>query len=164
MIFVTVGNHFRGFDRLVRKMDEIAPHLPEKVVIQRGYSKYHPKNVEHFDFVPFGAALEYIRKSRLVVSHAGIGTIIVCKEYGIPILILPRRKDYREHLNDHQLEIAEALEKREDKRLYVIYDEDRLEEKIVQALKEAHRGIPIENAGKANLIRTLQEFINTTLR
>jgi beta-1,4-N-acetylglucosaminyltransferase len=162
MIFVTVGNDFRSFDRLLRKMDEIALRIPSEIVIQRGYSKYSPKNVKHFDFVPLDTATEYIRKARLVVSHAGMGTIILCKEYGIPILIFPRRKRYREHMNDHQLEIAKALEKREGENIYVIYEEDQLEEKILKVLKEETRCNPIKNVGRVNLIRTIKAFIKTT--
>ena len=88
MIFVTVGNDFRSFDRLLKEMDEMVPLIPDEILIQTGYSRYDPKNAKHFDFISMNQALEYIRNSELVVSHAGIGTIILCKEYGIPILIL----------------------------------------------------------------------------
>jgi beta-1,4-N-acetylglucosaminyltransferase len=160
MIFVTVGNDFRSFDRLLRKMDEIALRIPSEMVIQRGYSKYSPKNVKHFDFVPLDTATEYIRKARLVVSHAGMGTIILCKEYGIPILIFPRRKGYGEHMNDHQMEIAKALEERRDENIHMIYQEDQLEEKILKILRGGRRNTPAENIGKANLIKTIKEFVN----
>ena len=160
MIFVTVGNDFRGFDRLLKKMDEIAPLIPNKIVMQRGYSRYLPKNTKYFDFVSMDIAIEYIQKSELVVSHAGIGTIILCKEYGIPIIIFPRRKRHGEHMNDHQLEIAKALEERMDKNTHVIYQEDQLEEDILRILKEGKRNIPLKNIGNANLIKTIREFVN----
>jgi len=162
MIFVTIGNDYRNFDRLIRKMDEIALRIPSEMVIQRGYSKYIPKNVKHFDFVPLDTAVKYIQEARLVVSHAGIGTIILCKEYGVPIIILPRRRSYGEHMNDHQFEIAKALEKKEGENIYVAYEEDQLREKIIYILQEKRSPRPIENAGKANLIRTIKEFIKTT--
>ena len=162
MIFVTVGNDFRGFDRLLKKMDEIAPFIPNEIVIQRGYSKYFPKNAKQFDFVSMSIAIEYIQKSELVVSHAGIGTIILCKEYGIPILILPRKKGYGEHMNDHQMEIAKALEERRDENIHVIYQEDQLQETISKILKEKRRNIPAGtgNIGKKNLINTIKKFVN----
>lgn len=162
MIFVTVGNDFRGFDRLLKKMDEIAPTLPGEVLIQRGYSRYHPKNTDHFDFIPMDEAIEYIRRSQLVVSHAGIGTIILCKEYRIPILILPRRKAFAEHMNDHQLEIAQALEKRKNENIHVIYREDQLEERILQILKEGIREAPKQDTGKTTLLKTIRDFVKTT--
>ena len=80
-------------------------------------------------------AIEYIQKSQLVVSHAGIGTIILCKKYGIPILILPRRKRYGEHMNDHQLEIAQALEKEKVKISMSLMKRIELKEKILENLE-----------------------------
>ena len=44
MIFVTVGTHEQQFDRLVKKVDELKESgtLKEEVVIQTGYSTFHP--------------------------------------------------------------------------------------------------------------------------
>jgi len=162
MIFVTVGNDFRRFDRLLAKMDEIAPSIPNEMVIQRGYSAYLPKNAKQFAFVPMNEAIEYIKKSELVVSHAGIGTIILCGEYGTPILILPRKKAYREHMNDHQMEIAKALEQRTETNIHVVYQEDQLQGKIMEILRVGKRKSPTGNVGKTNLIKTIREFINRT--
>jgi len=162
MIFVTVGNDFRGFDRLLKKMDEMALSVPGEMVMQRGYSNYHPKNAKHFDFVPMAEAVEYIQRSELVVSHAGIGTVILCREYGTPLLIFPRRKGYGEHMNDHQMEIAKALEEKRDEYIDVVYEEDRLQENISRILKKGKRNIPRENIGKTNLIKTIRAFINHT--
>ena len=159
MIFVTVGNDFRDFSRLIRKVDSIAPDIPDEIVVQTGYSKYRPKNTRHFDFVPIDSAIEYVRASELVISHAGIGTIILCKEYGIPIIILPRRKKYGEHINDHQMEVAMMLEEKGSANVHVIYEESELERVIKEVLKNRKRDTPIENIGRANLIRTIREFI-----
>jgi UDP-N-acetylglucosamine transferase subunit ALG13 len=158
MIFVTVGNHFQGFDRLLKKIDEMAPKIPHEIVIQKGYSKYVPRNTKYFDFVPADSAMEYTRKSDLVVSHAGMGTIILCKEYGVPVIILPRREKYKEHINDHQMEIAQILEERGDKNIYIVYEEDQLEEKILGVVGKKEMD-QVENRGRENLIRTIKEFI-----
>lgn len=161
MIFVTVGNDFRPFDRLLKKMDEIFSHLPCEVLIQKGVSPYQPKNANHFDFVPGNVFIEYLRRAEVVVSHAGIGTIILCQQERIPLVILPRRKRYGEHKNDHQLEITRALAGRDDQPVYVADEENQLLEKILKALKEKKQYPPMENPGKANLIRTIREFIKT---
>jgi len=158
MIFVTVGNHFQEFDRLLKKVDEIAPRIPHEIVIQKGYSKYIPRNTKHFDFVPMDEAMNYIQRSDLVISHAGIGTIILCKENGIPLIIFPRRKKYGEHGTDHQVEIAEALKERGDKNIYILYEENRLEEKIMEVVGKKEM-VEAGNRGRENLIRTIKEFI-----
>ncbi len=159
MIFVTVGNDFRDFSRLIKEVDEIAPDISDEIVIQRGYSRYRPKNTRHFDFVPIDTAIEYIKTSELVISHAGIGTIILCRGYGIPIIVLPRREKYGEHMNDHQMEITKMLEEKRNANVHVVYQEGQLEEKIKEVLEKRERHIPIENIGRANLVRTIREFI-----
>jgi hypothetical protein len=88
---------------------------------------------------------------------------ILCKEYGIPLLIFPRRKRYGEHSNDHQMEIAQALEERKDENIYVVREEDELEEKILGVLKGKKRYSPTENVGKKNLIRIIRAFIGKDL-
>jgi beta-1,4-N-acetylglucosaminyltransferase len=158
MIFVTAGNHFQGFERLLKKVDEIASRIPHDIVIQKGYSRYVPQNTKYFDFVPMNIAMEYIQKSDLVVSHAGMGTIILCKEYGVPIIIFPRREKYKEHVNDHQMEIAQVLEERGDKNIYIVYEENQLEEKIREVVGKKEM-VQVENRGRENLIRTIKEFI-----
>ena len=87
-----------------------------------------------------------------------MGTIILCKEYGVPILILPRRRAYGEHMNDHQLEIARALEKKEAEHIYVVYGEHQLKESILKILERRERSVPIQNPGKTNLLKVIKEF------
>jgi len=84
---------------------------------------------------------------------------MLCKEYGIPLIILPRRKKYGEHGTDHQVEIAQAIEERKDAHIYIVYEEDRLEAKIAEVLTKREKPVPGVNVGKANLIRTIQAFI-----
>ena len=48
MILVTVGTHVLGFDRLVKKMDEIASKIDEEVIIQIGNTVIHTKTYKIF--------------------------------------------------------------------------------------------------------------------
>lgn len=110
MIFVTVGSHYQGFDRLIKKMDEIAGKIDEKVIMQIGHTNYKPVNAEYFDFVEdFGKIEELNRDARVVVSHAGAGSILTALKLGTPVIVVPRLKKYNEHMDDHQLEIAEVM-------------------------------------------------------
>lgn len=45
----------------------------------------------------------------VVVTHAGVGTILQLLEWGIHPVVVPRRKDRREHVDNHQLQIAALL-------------------------------------------------------
>lgn len=129
MIFVTVGTA-RDFERLVKKADELGKKY--KIVIQRGQTKYRPRNCKYFDFIiDRDRFLRYIKMAEVVVTHAGVGTIINSLTERKPTVVVPRRKMFNEHKNDHQMDIARELEKR--KKIVACYDIKKLEEKILQA-------------------------------
>ena len=111
MIFLTVGTEY-PFDRLLRSVDEAIPHTltSEPVFAQIGESKYRPNNME---YVTKLSKSDYDRKmieSRGVISHAGIGTIILALELEKPLLVMPRLREYREHVNNHQVRTARRFE------------------------------------------------------
>ena len=53
MILVTVGTHYLSFDRLIKKIDEIALSIDEEIIAQIGNSKYKPKNIKYFTLIIF---------------------------------------------------------------------------------------------------------------
>ncbi len=111
MIFVTVGLHNQGFDRLIKKMDEIAGTIDEDVIMQIGHTNYTPKNATYFRFKDdFSEIVNLNKNARLVVCHGGAGSIIAALEQKTPVIAVPRLKKFREHLNDHQFEISPGLE------------------------------------------------------
>ncbi len=109
MIFVTVGTHTDGFPRLVESMDQLAAGLPEEVVMQIGATPYTPKHARWFTFVSHDEIADLGREARVIVSHAGAGSIMEALRYGKPLIVVPRLHKYGEHLDDHQTELAEAL-------------------------------------------------------
>ena len=110
MIYVTVGTLFLDFPRLIRKMDAIALATDEDVLIQTGLGTTLPEHCRHFDFKPREECLALQRTARLIVCHAGIGSILDALAARRPLTVVPRRKLYNEHLTDHQLDIANAIE------------------------------------------------------
>jgi UDP-N-acetylglucosamine transferase subunit ALG13 len=104
MIFVMVGTHSLGFERLIKKMDEIAGST--EVIMQIGTSKYLPKNAEYFDFAGLKRIYGNIEKADVVVTHGGIGCVTDSLAHGKPTVIVPRRKRFSEHTNDHQMDLA----------------------------------------------------------
>ncbi len=110
MIFVTVGTHPEQFDRLIRQIDKIAPSIKEEIIIQRGFTKYIPKNVESFEFTD--KMDEYYSKARIVIAQSATSLIEFALKYNKPIITVPREKKYGEHLNDHQVEFGEYFSKK----------------------------------------------------
>lgn len=124
MILVITGFHYQNFNRLVKGMDKIGGDISEKVIIQIGHSTYVPQHARWFKFKDDKEIEQLIKKSRVIVSHAGAGTILSVLKYKKPLIIFPRLKKYKEHEDNHQLEITEALAK--EKRIIPVYNISKL--------------------------------------
>lgn len=123
MIFVTIGLMY-GFDRLIKEMDRIAEMIDEEVIIQIGETVYVPKNARYFRFLSKEEMGRLYEISRVVVCHAGVGSILIALEHRKPVIAVPRRKKYGEHVDDHQLDIAGEMEK--EGLITVVYDVEEL--------------------------------------
>lgn len=126
MIFVTVGMHPGGFERLVKQMDEVAGRIDEEVIMQIGGTKYTPRNAKYFGFATEQEMKELFRKARVVVGHGGVGTILDVLQEGKPLVVVPRLKKYGEVIDDHQLLLLHELER--DGRVTAVYDLEKLGE------------------------------------
>jgi UDP-N-acetylglucosamine transferase subunit ALG13 len=105
VIFVTVGTNEARFDRLLEAVAELG--LDEPVLIQHGHSSpIRPPRAELVDFLPFEEMTKTIRRARAVVTHAGVGTIMVALANGKRPVVFPRRAEHGEAVDDHQLQVA----------------------------------------------------------
>mgnify|MGYP006302048049 CR=1 FL=1 len=123
MIYVTLGTMFLDFGRLVRAVDAIAADTPEQVVVQLGMARTIPAHCGWFRFKPAEELLEWQRHARVIVAHAGIGAALDALRAGRPLVMVPRRKQYGEHMNDHQVDIAGAVARRGWGRMILDIDE-----------------------------------------
>ena len=106
MIFVTVGTQL-PFDRLVAAVDAWAGRTGRRdVFAQIGPSELKPRFVEYRDFVSPADFSRRFADAELVISHAGMGSILTAMNLGKPILVMPRSASLHEHRNDHQLGTA----------------------------------------------------------
>jgi beta-1,4-N-acetylglucosaminyltransferase len=136
------------------KMDEVAAKIDEKVIMQIGHTHYKPINSDYFVFVESSEEIEKLnRDARIVVSHAGVGSILTALNQKTPIIIVPRLKEFNEHIDDHQLEIANKLS--DDQRIRVIYKIDDLEDYLNLEIKfEGEKG-------NKNFLRRLSDYLNS---
>ena len=129
MIFVTVGTQKFQLNRLLKILDD--ERQDEKIFAQIGFSTYKPKNFKYKNFLTQKEFSEYIKKASIVITHAGVGSILTAMEYGKPILVFPRLKKYGEHVDDHQLQIAEKFM---EKKYLMMYSEEK---KLIDQINEA---------------------------
>lgn len=159
MILVTVGTHVLGFERLVKKMDEIASRIDEEVIIQIGHTSYTPKHAKYFDFKNYQDMEELIKKARIVVTHGGAGSILIGLAYRKPVISVPRLKEYNEVYVDHQLDLVYMLANQ--KRIIAVYNLELLEKSLNTDLKKLN--IPDGKNGQ-QLINFLKRYINTLIK
>ena len=110
MILLTVGT-MRPFDRLVRAVDEAVGKqlVSEEVFAQIGHGRYTPRHLHYTDVLGREDLIERVKAASGMIGHAGIGTIVMAINYSKPLLVVPRLKRYGEHVNDHQVDTAEAF-------------------------------------------------------
>ncbi len=109
MIFVTVGTHHQPFERLLDALGELAG---AELVVQYGVGAPPPGVARAEAFMPFEAMLECFRAAEKVVTHAGVGSILCARREGHTPLVVPRRHNLGEHVDEHQAELTRALEQR----------------------------------------------------
>ena len=105
MIFVSVGTNEARFDRLLRAVAELATE--EELVVQHGHSTPVDRpGAELVDFLSFEAMVDTIRRARVVVTHAGVGSVMVSLANGKCPVVVPRLKSFGEAVDDHQLQLG----------------------------------------------------------
>ena len=114
MIYVTVGTHEQQFNRLIQCVDELKGNgiIEEEVVIQKGYCTYTPLFSEYKDMYSYDELQQKLKAARIVITHGGPSSFIqVLQTCKIPIVV-PRSKNFKEHVNNHQLEFCRAVSER----------------------------------------------------
>lgn len=115
MIFVTVGTHEQQFNRLVEFMDQLKGKgiLQEEVVIQTGFSTCEPENCTWQKLLPFQEMVRNVEKARIVITHGGPSSFIMPLQIGKIPIVVPRQKQFDEHVNDHQVDFCRAVAQRQ---------------------------------------------------
>ena len=115
MIFVTVGTHEQPFNRLVEFVDMLKENgtITEDVIIQTGFSTYEPKHCRWQKLFPYQEMTRLVQEARIVITHGGPSSFIMPLQIGKIPVVVPRQKQYEEHVNDHQLLFAKTLAQRQ---------------------------------------------------
>ncbi|MFQ3667175.1 MAG: glycosyltransferase [Sphingomonadaceae bacterium] len=160
MIFLSVGTQ-EPFDRLVRAVDSWAAAAPVPVFGQLGAlgpESYRPAHMQWAEFIPADQYEARLQACRVMVAHAGMGSIISALTHMKPLLILPRRASLGEHRNEHQLATAEKFRARPG--IHVADDEAAIGP-LLDRLLETGDGATEALAAEASpdLIAALRRFI-----
>lgn len=132
MIFVTVGTHEQQFNRLVECVDQMKEKglLEEEVIIQTGFSTYEPKHCTWQKLLPFQQMVKNVELARIVITHGGPSSFIMPLQIGKIPIVVPRQKQYQEHVNDHQVDFCRAVSQRQGN-IILAEEMDALEQAIL---------------------------------
>ena len=129
MIFVTLGTQDKHFPRLLEAVDKL--DIDEKIIAQIGSTDFTSNKMEIHKFLSQDEFNKYMKEARIVITHAGVGTIIYGLSNNKTMIVAPRLKKYGEHVNDHQLQILETFSK--DGYIIPLIDFSELKSKIEEA-------------------------------
>ncbi len=112
MILVLLGTENFPFNRLLEYMDVLIEEGSldgDQVFAQRGSTDAKTAHFKSTALLDFEALCEQIRAARLIISHAGAGTCLLAMRLGKRPIVVPRRANLGEHIDDHQLEFSQRL-------------------------------------------------------
>jgi UDP-N-acetylglucosamine transferase subunit ALG13 len=138
VIFVTVGTHHQPFMRLL----DAVSNLPDEVVVQYGHSPAPLGVARAVPFLPFAEIEQNMREADAVVTHAGVGSILLALRCGHTPVVVPRLRDRREHVDDHQLELARALATRGE--VVAVTDVAELASSLSPPPRRRHASVAVE--------------------
>lgn len=160
MILVTLGTQDKSFERLLKAIDKKIEEnkIIDKVVVQAGMTKYESKNMEIYDFVEYDKFDDLIKSCDILITHGGVGSIITGLRNNKKVIAAARLKKYKEHTNDHQLQIIENF--KEAGYLLELDDFDKVDKKIEEAKKFNPQKY---QSNKQNFINTIDKLIEESI-
>lgn len=112
-IVVTLGT-MRAYDygRAVAAVLRLLPQIATRdveVLWQTGCTDVSGFPIEGHDFVDPSVLADAMEDADLVIAHAGVGSALMALDHGKCPILLPRKHQYGEHVDDHQQLIADEL-------------------------------------------------------
>lgn len=158
MILVLLGTQNNDFRRLLDEVEKniIDGTIKEEVIVQAGFTKYNSSNMKIFNLTSKENLEKLIAKADLIISHSGVGSLEMALGKGKKVIAIPRKKEYGEHVNNHQMDITKEFVKRG----WIMGLEDVKE--LKDALKRAafFKPAKYEFRNNGNMIKVIEDFIN----
>lgn len=110
-VLVTLGTiRPFGFNRVLQALD--AELENDDVTWQVGESDYVPSHGRVVRSLARDELIALTEASDVVVSHAGVGSILASLSSGKVPVVVARQKAFNEHIDDHQFDIADLLDEK----------------------------------------------------
>jgi UDP-N-acetylglucosamine transferase subunit ALG13 len=156
MIFVTVGTGEQPFDRLLRSVEALS--IDEPLVIQHGSSTVAPEEATCLDYLPFPDMVTRMQEARVVITHAGVGSVIAALSVGKKPVVVPRRRHFGEAVDDHQVELARRLA---DAGVVTLIDDPRDLAAVLAERSDREDSTEMGEVAETPLVVELREYLES---
>lgn len=158
MIFVAVGTQKFPMNRLLRQIDELiaSGEIRDEVFAQTGHSDYVPRHFSGRDFLSKGDFDEMVGNCDLLITHSGVGSIISGLTRGKSVIVYPRLAKFGEHVDDHQLEIAQSFSQQN---LVLLCAEG---DSLADAIEEArNKQFSVYRSQRSAVLGTIRDYLDS---
>lgn len=165
MIFVTVGTHEQPFNRLIEEMDRLAEAdvFQDKIIIQTGFSTYEPKYCRWQKLFSYQEMIQNVADARIVITHGGPSSFIMPLQIGKIPIVVPRKKMYNEHVNDHQVDFSKAVAERQGN-IIVVEDINTLKSTLINYESIIKKMTASMQSNNEKFNRRLEEVVERLFR
>lgn len=111
MILVLLGTQNNSFHRLLEEIDRLIESgvIKEEVVVQAGYTQYTSEKMKVLGLISKEELEELQNKADFIITHGGVGSILLSITKNKKVIAVPRLHQYNEHVNNHQKQIVELF-------------------------------------------------------
>ena len=161
MILITLGTQDKDFSRLLKAVEKQIKkgNIKDRVIAQIGNTKYESDVMETFDLIPADKFDDFIDKCDVLITHGGVGSILTGLKNNKKVIAAARLSKYKEHVNDHQLQIIKRFVK--DGYILGLRDFDKLD----KVLKKVETFKPRKYASNTeNFIKLIEDYIDNNVK
>ena len=147
-----LGTQDKRFDRLIKAIIQSNFIKENDVYVQLGYTKGTYQGIHCQDYYREEELLQQIALADIIITHAGVGSIVSALKLNKKVIVVPRLGKYKEQNNDHQVQIMERFASLG----YIIpvIDERTLDDAIENSKTFVPKKYIVEKQGIINEIRT----------
>ena len=105
----------------------------------------------------------YIQDARIIISHGGPASFIAALQVGKTPIVVPRKSELNEHVNDHQVDFSREVAQRKNN-ILVVEDIEDLKDLILNydaAVAKLNRS---EASNNAQFCKKFQEQVEKLFR
>lgn len=157
MILILLGTSIYEFNRLLNEVQRCIDNgvINQEIIVQAGGTKFTSEQMKIFDLIAEDELEELMKKSDVIITHGGVGSIVSAVKLRKKVIAVPRLQKYGEVANDHQIQIINNFAK--EGFIIGIQDVSELEE----ALKQVKEFEPkVLESNTQNIINIIKEFID----